>query len=156
MKLLKQNYIKYGLLMSGLTALFLLFRHFTGGYSNIDEIGKSPLELLFIVFVPIAVWTLGIQAKKKEQKGKITYKQALVEGIKIALVYGITSPFVYVAYYIFLNPGMADYMRREYGMPNASFEMVILFDSVVQFIAALLGGTIYTAVLSFFLKSKSK
>ncbi len=154
MELLKENYVKYGLAMSAVTAVFILLMHFTGQYTNLDNIGKSPLELIFIIFVPILVWYMGLKAKKKELKGKLTFKEGVRESFKISLIYAVTSPFVYFLYYTFLNSSLLDFMRREYQMPNASDQMIILFDMFVQFVAAIIGGTLYGAIVSVFIRTK--
>jgi len=154
MKYLLQNHVKYGLIMSKATALFVLFMHFTGQYTNMKE--KSPLEMIFIIFVPIIVWYLGIKARKKELKGKLTFKQGFVAGVKISIVFAITSPFVFLLYYTLVNPSMIDFMKKEYMMPNATTGQIIAFDMLVQFLAALVMGSIYGAIISLFLKTKKK
>ena len=154
MKLLRQSHVKYGLLMSGITVICILCMHLTGQYNNLQE--KSPFELIFITVTPLVVWYFGIKARKQELKRKITYKQAFMEGVKISSVYAITSPFVFLAYYTFINPNLMDFMRKEYGLQDASDQMVIAFDMFVQFAAAMIGGTAYGALLSLFLKTKSK
>ena len=156
MALLKQNFVKYGLLMSAATALCILYVHATGGYSNQQNIGKSPVEFVFIVFVPLIIWYLGISARKKQLKGKMSYKEGLIEGVKISLAYGVSSPFVYLIYYTFINPEVLSFMRKEYGLKNVSDTVVIIFDMLVQFFAAVVFGTIYGAIVSIFLRSKKK
>lgn len=103
---------------------------------------------------PLVVWTLGIRAKKKALKNKLSFKQGLSEGFKISLVYAAVSPFMFMAYYLFVNPEIINYVRSAYRITGATNNMVILVDMVVQFVTATLFGTIYSAIISFFLKSK--
>lgn len=142
--------------MSGATALCVLIMHTTGGYSDMEGVGKSPFELVYIIFVPAIIWYLGISSRKKQLKGKMSYKEGLIEGAKISLAYGISSPFVFLIYYTLVNPEILTFMRKEYGLKSASDTVVILFDMFVQFILAIVMGTIYGAIVSIFLRSKKK
>src|SRR5687768_6272599 len=102
MNLLKQNPVKYGLIMSGITALCLLLMEVSGQNKTFD--GKSIFQMIFMFIAPFIVWYFGIKAKKKLLKNKITFKEALLEGTKISFVYGATSPFIFLVYYLFVNP----------------------------------------------------
>ena len=152
MEILKQNHVKYGLIMSAIIAVCLLFMEITGQNQSFDQ--KSPLVFFSMIVAPFIVWWMGIKAKKDSQKGKLTFKEGLKEGFKISLVYGIVSPFVFVLYYLLINPGILDYVRTSYNLTEASQMTVILVDMLVQFISALIFGTIYAAIISFFVKAK--
>ncbi len=154
MKLLQLNYVKYGLILVCVLVVCLLLMEVTGQKESFDE--KSPLFVIYQFIAPAVVWYLGIKAKKKMHKNKLTFKQGLVEGFKISLVFAIVSPFIFLAYYTLINPGILNFVRTAYNMPGASDAMVIGVDMLVQFFASLIFGTIYAAIISFFLKSKSK
>lgn len=139
--------------MSGLTAVCLLLMEVTGNNESFDQ--KSSLFLAFTVLAPFIVWWMGISAKKQLLGNKLTYKQGILEGFKISLVFAITSPFVFVAYYLLFNYEILNYVRSSYMLSeDTSDTIVILIDVVAQFISAIVFGTIYAAVISFFLKSK--
>jgi hypothetical protein len=149
MKLLQENHVKYGLIMCGLIALCLLYMYLSGsGFDN-----KSPLFIFVSFIAPAFVWYFGIREKKKLLKNKITFKQGLKEGFKISLVFGIVSPFIFLAYY-FVNPVALDYVRSTYGLTQSPTIVAILIDMAAQFISAVIFGTIYGAIISFFLKTK--
>ncbi len=152
MKLLKINHVKYGLIMVTIPTICLLIMELTGQNQTFDN--KSPFQLIFMFVAPLVVWTLGIRAKKKALKNKLSFKQGLSEGFKISLVYAAVSPFMFMAYYLFVNPEIINYVRSAYRITGATNNMVILVDMVVQFVTATLFGTIYSAIISFFLKSK--
>lgn len=152
MNLLKQNHVKYGLIMSGIVALCLILMEITGQNESFDQ--KSPIFLMGTLVAPFVVWWLGIAARKKLSKGKLTFKQGLTEGFKISLAFGITSPFVFMLYYLLINPEILDYVKTAYMMPSASNGTIIAIDMTVQFVSALIFGSIYAAIISFFLKSK--
>jgi hypothetical protein len=153
MKLLSQNYVKYALIMSSITALCLVYMEVTGQNESFD---KSSFVAVLMFFAPVVIWYLGINAKKKLLKGKMTFKQGLSEGFKISLVYGLVSPFIFLFYYILVNPDILQYVRKVYGMTGASNANVIIVDMLVQLVTAIIMGTLLSAVASFFLKSKSK
>ncbi len=153
MQLLKQNHIKYGLIMAALTALCLMFMEITGQNESFDM--NSPFQLFYTFLAPAIVWYFGIRARKKSLKGKMTFKAGLKEGCKISLVYGIVSPFIFLMYYVLINPTILDSVRTMYGLGNASDTVVIVVDMFIQFVSAIIFGTIYAAIISLFLKSKS-
>lgn len=152
MKLLQQNHVKYGLVLCGVLVVCLLIMELTGQRDSFDL--KSPLMVAYQFIAPAVVWYLGLTAKKKLQKGKLTYKQGVVEGLKMSLVFGIVSPFIFLLYYL-INPGILDYIKTAYQMPDAADNMVIVLDMVVQFFSALIFGTIYAAVISLFVKNRN-
>ena len=62
----------------------------------------------------------------------------------------------FLFYYIFVNPDILEYVRKSYAMPRASDVHVILTDMVITFLTTVLMGILLSAVVSFFLKNKSK
>lgn len=153
-ELVEKTHVKYGLIMSALTAAFILSMHLTGQYTQLQE--RSPVEFIFIALTPILVWYFGIRAHKKKLQGKLSWKEGVREGFLIAVVYALTSPFVYLTYYLLINPELIIFMRQEYGMQTSSLAMVVFLDILVQFVAALVMGALYGAVISLFLRTKSK
>ena len=152
MNLLKQNYVKYGLILACVLVLCLLIMEVTGQNDSFDE--KSPLFVIYQFIAPAVVWYLGIKAKKKMLKNKLTFKQGLIEGIKISLVFAIVSPFIFLAYYTLVNPGILNFVRTVYGLTGANDSFVIAVDMGMQFVVSLIFGTLYAAIISFFMKSK--
>lgn len=154
MSLLKQNAVRYGLIMSGVIVLMLIVMQLSGHYADHFP-GQSPFEMFVITVIPFVVWFFGIKSKKKLQKGKLTFKQGVLEGFKISLTFGIVSPFIFAAYYLFVNPEIVSFVRDAYGIYDASFGTVILADMISQFLFSIIFGTIYAAIISLFLKSRS-
>lgn len=139
--------------MTGVIVLCLLFMEVTGQNKSFEH---SPIVFFFTAIAPAVIWFFGIRAKKKLLKGKLTFKQGFLEGFKISLVYGITSPFVFLFYYLFINPEIVEQVKVIYQMESASDAMVIGTDLGSQLIAAVVFGTIYGAIISLFLRSKKK
>lgn len=139
--------------MSGVTAFCLLMMQITGQNDSFDN--KSPFQFFFMFIAPAVVWYFGIRAKKKANKGKLTFKQGVIEGLKISVAYGLISPFVFLSYYA-INPGIIDYVKSSYNMASSPTPIVIAVDMTAQFVSSILFGTIYASVISLLLRSKSK
>jgi hypothetical protein len=148
-KLLKQNHVTYGLMLCGVLIVCLLLLEITG--QTFDT--KSPLFVAYQFIAPAVVWYFGINAKKKMQKGKLTWRQGVKEGFKISVVFGIVSPFIFALYY-FMNPDILDLVKTLYGNPEVSDSALLIMDLFGQFVSALIFGTLYAAAISFFVKSK--
>lgn len=146
--------MKYGLMMTGLLIFCLFIMEVTGHNESFDN--KSPIFLVYQFLAPAAIWYFGIKARKHANKNHLTFKQGFHEGFKIALVFAITSPFVFLAYYAFINPGILDYVKTMYNMTDAPTDVILGVDFSAQFLAALLFGSLYGALVSLVLKSKHK
>lgn len=153
MGIMQHSYVKYGLMMCGLIGLCLLLMELTGQNLTFD---KSPLLLVFQFLGPAVIWWFGISEKKKQLGGKLTFKQGFREGFMISLVFGLVSPFVFLAYYVFINPGIVDYVRSVYGLMNEPVVMVVGIDLAAQFVSAILFGSVYGGIISLLLRTKSK
>jgi hypothetical protein len=153
MKLLQKSYVKYGLLMTAVIVLCLFLMEVTGQNKTVEH---SPYVVFFTMIAPFIIWFFALREKKKQLKGKMSFKQGVVEGFKVSLVYAIVSPFVFLFYYCCVNPAIIPAVGAAYQLKGATNEVIIATDMAVQFIAAIIGGTIYAAILSFFLKSKKK
>lgn len=138
--------------MGGVTIVCLLLMEITGQNTSFTD--KSPIFLIYQFIIPAVVWYLGINAKKKMLKNKLTFKQGLCEGFMISLVYALVSPFIFLFYYTMVNPAILVYVRTAYNLTGTTDTMVIAIDMAVQFVSSLVFGTIYGAVISFFLKTK--
>lgn len=151
MEILKRNYVRYGIIMSAFVVICLFAMEVTGQNESFD---KSVLTPLFTFIAPAIVWFFGIWAKKKMLKNKMTFKQGFVEGFKISLVFGLISPFIFMFYYLLVNPDILTYVAESYSLGNADTGIVIITDMVIQFVSAVGFGSVYAAIISFFLKSK--
>lgn len=151
MQLLKKSYVKHGLVMCGLIALCLVLMEVTGENMSFE---KSPFQVIFTMIAPFVVWYYGIRARKVAQHGSLTFKEGVAEGFKISVVFAIVSPFIFALYYIAVNPAIVNSVRQAYGLTDAPFTKVVMIDMFVQFISAIIFGTIYAAILSTVMKSK--
>ena len=101
MKYFTPLHLKYGLIMLGLTAACLLLMEVTG---KNESFGESPYTVIYTFIAPLFVWFFGLREYKKAYKQKLTWKTGVRESFKIALVYAITSPFLFLVYYPAIFP----------------------------------------------------
>jgi len=153
MNFLRQDYVRYGLIMTGVVVVCLAVMEFTGNNKSFEH---SPIFFFSMFIAPLIIWYLGIAARKKLQKGKLTFKQGLSEGFKISLVYAITTCLIFLVYYLYINPPIVNYVREMYRMTGAPNSTVIATDLTIFFVFTLIFGAVYSSILSFFLKSKGK
>jgi hypothetical protein len=153
MQLFKQNYVKYGLMLCAVLVICLTLMELSGNNETFDN--KSPIFLVYQFVAPAVIFYFGLKSKKKLLGGKLTFKQGLKESFKMSLVFGIVSAFIFMLYYLVINPGILDYVRTAYNLVDAPDSTVIITDMVTQVIAASIFGTIYGMVITLFLKTKS-
>ncbi len=151
MNILHQSYTKFGLNMSALVVVCLAYMEISGKNQSFAE---SPMSPLVMTIVTVIIWWYALKQKKEMQKGKLTFKEGLSESFKISLVFALTSPLVFLAYYTFVNPEIVDSVREAFLMTNVPRAQVIAMDMFAQVVSALIFGTIIGAILSFFMKSK--
>jgi hypothetical protein len=154
MNFLTRNYVVYGLILAGITITCLLLMEVSGNNETFDM--KSSLQMFYMIIAPFIVWCLGIRAKRKQLKNTLTYRQGFVEGVKISLVYAIVSPFIFLFYYLIINPPIVEYVRTAYGLTGSSDAVVISVDMIAQFVTALIFGSIYSACIALFFKTKKR
>jgi len=151
MKFLSQNFVKYGLIMIAVMMGCLALMEITGQNKTFEH---SPIAAFYTFIAPLIVWFFGLRAKKKSQDGQLAYRQGLFEGFKISVVYAVFSPFITLAYYTLINPAIVASTREAYMLKDATDATVIQVDMFVQFVSALIFGTLCGAILSLFLKTR--
>lgn len=152
MNFLQKNHVKYGLILVAITAVCLLLMEVTGNNQSFDA--KSPVQFFYMIVAPFIVWWVGLRAKRKELGNRMSYRQGFVEGVRISFVYALVSPFIFLAYYVFVNPSIVEYVRTAYRLAGASDAVVIGSDMVGQFVAAMVFGSIYAAIIAIFLRRR--
>lgn len=150
-ELLRKNYVRHGLYITAGLGVWVLLMHTAGRY-NPPLKQASGLDFLSVV-IPIFFLYKGLKAKLAKE-GKLSYKEKVAEGARISFVTAATSPFVFLAYYMLINPKVIEYAKQVYNMPNASFAQVVLRDLNVQFISSFVGGVIFSLFIAFFVRPK--
>jgi hypothetical protein len=111
--------------------------------------------LIVQFLIPFVIWYQGINTLKKKQAGILSWRQGFMEGFRISLVFAIVSPFVFLAYYVFVNLEILESIREAYFLTGASDALVIAVDMAVQVFSAVLFGSVYSALIALVLKSKT-
>jgi hypothetical protein len=159
-----------GIFVLGFFSFFnLLNKHFTWGINPLTIRSLTGLVTLIILGIGI---TLAMQATKKHNGGMLSYRQAFISGLTVALTTGLIVSVCTFIYLQFINPGLPDYLlseskkimisrrennvviethlaalRKELTMPAQVFE---------AFIGQSIGGTLLSAILSLFIRTKNK
>lgn len=153
MKTLSYNATKYGILLTLVPVFCLLVMELTGNNQSFENVTWWDTALQIILTVIIL--TLGIRAKKKELGGLMSWKQGVVSGFEISLIFGLISPFVFLAYYVFVNYPIVASVREVYHLKNATDLGVIRIDMLMQFVTALIFGLVVSSIASLFLRSRT-
>lgn len=150
MDLLKQNHVRFGLLGTAILTIILLFVHTFAG--DTSDLQFSFWQIVLILIVPLLLWYFGIRAKRKELNHSLSYKQGIKEGYKIALVFALSSPFVFLLYFLLLNfQALTSAGNDQIHAPSA---LSILVDMMAQFWVSLALGTIYGIIATLLLQKK--
>jgi hypothetical protein len=149
----------------------LLNKYFAWGMSPMTIRGLSGLVTLIILAVGIY---MGMQAIKKQNGGTLSYKQAFFSGVVVALTTGVIVAFCAFIYCQFINPGLPDYLLSEskkimisQGKSAADADIATELASLRKqlttsaqvfeaFVGQSIGGTLMSAIMGLFLRTKNK
>ena len=125
--------------------------------------------LLMLIILGTGTY-VAMQYVKRTNNGILTYKQALLSGITVALTTGIITAILSAVYCEVINPGYAEYMVAEgkkamianREMPAEMAKHIAAlrsgFSTGAQVMQAIIGqsvcGTIISLVMGLFVKSK--
>jgi hypothetical protein len=162
-----------GLVIGVFVLSFFSFFNFLNGYfawgiSPMIIRGLSGLVTLIILGVGIY---MGMQAIKKQNKGTLSYKQAFLSGVVVALITGVIVAFCTFIYCQFINPGLPDYLLSESkkimisqgkSAADIATELAPLRKQLTTsaqvseaFVGQSIGGTLMSAILGLFLRTKN-
>ncbi|MCJ8211733.1 DUF4199 domain-containing protein [Mucilaginibacter sp. RS28] len=127
-----KNALSSGLIIGILSLVWLLVMHWLG-YNSVKDNNLAPYEY-FSVLIPLIGLFLGLRAyREKEQGGKMSFLEGLIQGFKILLVGGVIAGFIGVIYINWFSPSnlnFSDFSGRIFG----ALLVGILFDIVVSLI----------------------
>ena len=116
-----------------------------------------------LFFIPtVVLYVLALKEKRRKLGGNITYKQAFFAGFSISMVVALLSPLTTLLIQQVISPNYLenaiDYAvtnkKMTAEMANAMFN---LNNYLLQsFIGALIMGIVISAIVSFYIKTKSK
>lgn len=108
-----KNALKYGLLMAGLSALWIFVMHISGFTPENSK--NSWIEFTSLLIPAIGLY-FGIKSFRKENGNSLSFFEGLVEGFKILVIGAIISgaiSFLYTSQ--FSEFGTTDYLQRIFG-----------------------------------------
>lgn len=151
--------IKWALIHSGMFLAWMAIERMAGLHSS--QLSKQPVVTTFILIPSFVVYILALRNKRKNvYDGKITYKQSFVSGLWLTIFMVLLSPvnqlvtttiispdyFSNLAAYTVSNGIMtAEQAQKQFN--NGSY----IIQSVI---GGLMTGVVFTAIISFFIKSK--
>jgi len=145
--------LKYGLIITVAIALWVMADR-TVLHISSPESRLAVLTPIFFNLVQLFVLFLGIRANRAESKGALTVKRGILTGLAISLVYGISACLYFLALYGILGSRLLENEPASYGGSQPA-GAVLLASSAGLLLGALLGGLIYSTVISFLLRNPS-
>lgn len=143
--------LKYGLLITAVVVAWIVIaRHLlgVGADSKANVIGP----ILFNVAQIVAIF-LGMQRRKAETAGALSFKDGLKTGVKISFVYAVSACLFFVIEYFIAGPKL---LLSEAGPQARPLWQVAAFAYAGLFFGSLIFGLIYSTMISFFLASRRK
>lgn len=152
--------IKWGVLFILVGLIWMVFEK-TMGWHDV-HIDKHATYSMFIAPIAIAIYVLALLDKKRNfYGGKMTFMEGFIAGLIITLVVMILSPLSQYITSIYITP---DYFKNviEYSVSSGQMEQQAAEDyfnlksyMIQSVIGAAVMGLITTAVVAFFVRSKS-
>ncbi|MES2985818.1 MAG: DUF4199 family protein [Patescibacteria group bacterium] len=149
-----KNHTKFALILCSLTIICLAIMEFTGRNQSFED--HAMVQTIFLMIAPVIVIIWGMVSKKKERAGILSYKEAIRESLKISLVFGLISPFIFLAYYTFINPEIVASIGEVYKLTDKTNTQIIGIDMAAQFVFALVFGLLIGVIAGICVKSKSQ
>lgn len=153
--------IKWAILFILMTLAWMVLEKLCGLHGQYIDYHMYLTNLYMIPAIWIMVLALK-DIKKKNYQGQITYKQGFVAGLILSLLIAFMSPFAqWIISYIITPEYFPNVIKRsvELGYFKSTTEAEATFNyknyAIQSTIAALVMGTVTTAVAMLFLKSKN-
>lgn len=163
-------FLKFGIATGVAISLWLLL-----SFAVISALGISPLRSralsgLFSILILVMGVLLGLREAKKKNNDQISYKVAVITGIKISLVTAIIVSLYSLLYCTLINPGFPEVMAAETeksltaaGFPPEEIASKLSavkqeFSAPMQVMQSLVGqavmGTIASLIIGLFIRTK--
>jgi hypothetical protein len=144
--------VKYGLIIAAGVAIWVMTDHFL---LHISRPGSkaSFLTPLFFSFLQLVVLFTGIRARRQENQDKLPLGQGIWSGLAISLAYGVFVCIFFLALYLILGSKLLENERAASGN-NQPEKYVLLWAFAGFFFTALVGGLIFSTVISFALRTR--
>ena len=143
--------VKYGLLITIGVIVWTVTAHLLvpNPCSAVHMFGP----IVFFNLLEISGIYLGSSARKRANSGQLQFKAGLKTGVRIAVVYGLSSCLFFLLMVAVLGSGI---MCAEPGAETLPVWKVAVFAFVGQFGGALILGLIYSTIVAFILADKRR
>jgi Na+/H+-translocating membrane pyrophosphatase len=138
--------LKYGFLITLVVVLWVVVTKFLfplAPESKANILGP----ILFNLAAIVAIY-LGINTKKRELVGELSFKEGLKTGVQISLVYAVSACLFFFIIFLLVGPKL---MANEPMAKTYPMWQVALFAYVGLFFGALIFGLVYSTIISFLL-----
>jgi hypothetical protein len=151
--------IKWALIQSGMFLAWMSVERMLGLHSN--ELANQQIVTTFILVPSFVIYLLALRSKKNVHDNEITYRQSFVSGLWLTTFIVLLSPVNQLFTTTIISP---DYFSNltAYTVSNGTMtqeQAQAQFNNGSYVIQSVVGGCItgilFTAIISFFIKSKS-
>lgn len=143
--------IKYGAVIALGVGLWVLADHFLLHMSRPGS-KTAFLTPLFFNLLQLVVLFLGIRATRQANQGRLTLGQGIGCGLAISLAYAVFALIFFLSFYWLVGSKVLDSDSALSGSDRPD-KYVLLAASAGLFFTAMIGGLIYSAVISFALRT---
>lgn len=152
--------IKWALIFVLMSLLWMWFEKSMGLHD--EHIDKHAIYSNFVAIPAILIYVLALLDKKKNfYNGRMSYKQGFVTGLIITLIVTLLSPLTQWITSNFITPdyfnNVIEYAVKEGEMERSNAESYFSLRSymIQAFFGAMIMGTLTSAIVAIFTKSKS-
>jgi hypothetical protein len=143
--------IKYGAVIALGVAVWALADHYLLHLSRPDSKAAFLTPVLFNL-LQLVVLFLGIRAWRHENRDQLTVRQGVWRGLAISLAYGVLACIFFLAFYLIVGSKVLENESGTFGADRPE-KYVLLGAFAGLFSTALIGGLIYSTVISFVLRT---
>jgi hypothetical protein len=146
--------VKYGGITAAGVAIWVLADHF------LLHIGRPGSKTAFLTALPLnllqlALIFVGTRASRTLNQGRLTLGEGIRCGMAISLAYAVFASAFFVAFYIIV--GRKVFVNEPGALSDDRPEMYVLLGALAGlFLSAMIGGLIYSTVISYVLKATAQ
>ena len=142
--------LKYGGIIATGVAIWVLADHFLVHITR-PASRFAFLTPLFFNLLQLAVIFIGIRAWRRQNHGRLTLRQGIWRGLTISLAYAVLASGFFIAFY--LTVGRKALENEPTALADDRPGAYVLLGAFAGlFLGAIIGGLIYSTVISYMLK----
>lgn len=142
--------VKYGLIIAAGVAVWVLTDHLLLHISSNSK--AAFLTPLIFNLLQLVVLFLGIRAWRQQDQGRLTLGQGIWRGLAISLAYAVFACIFFLSFYLLAGSIVLQNEPAASGNDRPE-RYVLLMAFAGLFFGALIGGLIYSTVISFALRT---